>query len=151
MIKDYNALWVQVLAGKYVRHDQVVSTDIKHIKTASNAWNGMAQAKYIIDKGSRLRVGNGKHVQFLLDKWLMNEPLINLILAPIDLAKQYRVVRDYWSVDEGWAWLSLEALLPSSTLDKLATIILVDIDDNLDEITWDASANGKFTVSSAYE
>lgn len=150
-MKDKDSLWVRVITEKYIRHEHVSCLDLKHIRNASNAWNGMAKAHFIVENGARMRVGIGRSIQFWLDKWLLAEPLINQLSGVISLAKQHKVVRDYWDPIEGWAWTFLDALLPTSVLDKLATIFLVDEECNSDSITWAVTSNGNFTVSSAYD
>lgn len=55
----------------------------------------------------------------------MKEPLINVMVYPIDLVESYKIVRDYWVLDEGWRWTALERKLPCVVLDKLATFGLL--------------------------
>lgn len=106
-VKD--ALWVQIVRD--------------HIQT-SNAWKGIVQDKHIVEKCSRAMVGNGDSIQFWLDKWVVSEPLINLAMGEVGLVEKYKMVRDYWDVNEGWNWSILEGKLPMDILDKIATVIL---------------------------
>lgn len=102
LLNENDALWVQVVRSKYVRHDEFVLSDLSHHRQSSNAWKGMSQAKYILDKGIQSLVGNGRKIHFWLDKWLINEFLINMAQVEISLVEKYKMVSEYWDEIAGW-------------------------------------------------
>lgn len=63
----------------------------------------------------------------------------------------HRRVRDYWIPNDGWNWEVLETLLPTSILDKIAALTILDYTYAPDCLCWGVRETGSFTVSTAYD
>lgn len=101
-----------------------------------------------IEKGLLWRIGNGKTVQFWVDKWLPEGPLScnSLVTIPpsVDLNQK---VEDFVIADR-WDLQSLNSLLPPGIVDSIKVIPLSHREDKL---IWGPSSDGRFSVKSTYE
>lgn len=58
---------------------------------------------------------------FCLDKWLIDEPIVDLCLVQLDSVDLYKSINDYWELGEGWKWVQLNGIIPSFFEEKLAS------------------------------
>nr|GMC64220.1 1-phosphatidylinositol-3-phosphate 5-kinase FAB1B-like isoform X1 [Ipomoea batatas] len=58
------------------------------------------------------------------------------------------LVREYWTQAEGSNWSKL-CSIPNTVKERMALVVL-DVGDNKDEVTWQGEASGMFSIHSAY-
>lgn len=63
-----NSLLAKCYKAKYYPHNDVLNAPVH--KNPSYAWRSLYQAKWIINKGSCWKIGNGHKVRFQEDNWL---------------------------------------------------------------------------------
>lgn len=94
--REKGSLWAQVLLHKYNRTEQ------GRYGSASNAWKGIMAAMPIVDDGLVKIVRNGCNTHFWMDKWIGDQPLYQLMRAPVSLPELYASANDYWEEGMGW-------------------------------------------------
>lgn len=62
----------------------------------------------------------------------------------------FKVAVDNWDEGRGWKWESVSLLVPSTTLLKLAPMVLNPSPEAIDKMGWLEAVRGTFTVRSAY-
>lgn len=95
ILDEENALWVQVLKGKYMKVGEGVG-DWKIKAGASNAWKGIIEASPILRKATRLAPWNGRNMRFWGDTWLLPEPLQMHTLKDLSDYEMKKTVAEYW-------------------------------------------------------
>jgi len=60
----------------------------------------------------------------------------------------HKHVRDYWPPNTGWEWSQLQALLPPTVLQRIASYDLVP-EEFGEQLIWAADDSGRFTIKSA--
>lgn len=66
-------------------------TDAKLGYTSSYAWRSILSIKYLVEGGSHWRIGNGKNVSILKDKWIPNFAGFNIPSIEIGLGEEDKV------------------------------------------------------------
>lgn len=52
----------------------------------------------------RSAIGNGLNTLFWLDRWILEEQLINFVVYEINLVDKFKCVREHWDMNSGWQW-----------------------------------------------
>lgn len=79
-----------------------------------------------------------------------NQPLINYIIATVPDHLINKKAVDFVDNAGNWLWESFSFLLPYHILLKIASYKPPSVDDGANQVFWTESANGCFTVKSAY-
>lgn len=116
----------------------------------SGAWRSMVKAKHIFQKGSRWAIGNGCTTHFWLDSWLLDVPLYQEANSEIPIEELNYTVNTYWCPN-GWDFNRLKTYLRSSILNKLSEIQIFPNSPNPDNLFWDGTSLGHFTVGLDFE
>ena len=53
-----------------------------------------------------------------------------------------------WDTHAGWKWNLTVELLPETTLEKIAAFEVLPGDDNDDQLAWDSTTHGGFSIKS---
>ena len=138
-----------MLASKYMRGEPSI-TKLKAKQGSSNVWRGITIAKEVLELGMGATINSEKTTLFWREPWLEHTPLLDIALKDITLADSYKNVEDLWILNQGWRWATLNGLLPQTTINKLATVMIREQEDEDDSIQWKPTSSGKFTVNSAY-
>lgn len=109
LVEERNTLWVQVLSSKYMQGQYNVR-NIKHKPGASIAWQGISNTVEILNKGNKMVARNGRSTYFWCDRWLANEPLINMLNIDIQPTEKQKKVHAYWINGQGWNWEALNGI-----------------------------------------
>ena len=75
-----------------------------------------------VQKGASWILGDGKSVRFWTDRWVIDKPLIELAIAPIDQSLSTKLVADYWGENREWRWPEFEHLIPTEILMRISAI-----------------------------
>ncbi|XVF66495.1 hypothetical protein PTKIN_Ptkin10aG0040300 [Pterospermum kingtungense] len=73
-----------------------------------------------------------------------------LKLQDICLVKRYKRVSDYWIIGVWWDWNLLQDLLASPILSKLAVVLVIEDDDEVDGTGWIPTTSREFIVKSSF-
>lgn len=95
-------------------------------------------------------LGDGKTVRFWKDKWLIDRPMeevITGVLTPMDLERR---VCELWTNEGGWILNRIDPYLQDIHRLRLRSVVVDTITGAKDRLSWGATEDGKFTVSSAY-
>ena len=75
LLHNKESLMYKVFKAKFFRHGTIM--DARHSSRASYAWKSILNARHVITKGARWRIGNGTSTRIWLDKWLPRHPRAN--------------------------------------------------------------------------
>ncbi|XP_019179021.1 PREDICTED: uncharacterized protein LOC109174222 [Ipomoea nil] len=82
ILQNENCLWIRLLKAKYsISSDDFDTWQPK--KNMSPLWKGILRSRYILRKGIKRIVRNGKDTLFLLDTWLADFLLKEVISDPL--------------------------------------------------------------------
>jgi len=112
-----------------------------------HCWDGGTND--ILQRGLDMAVGNGRDTLFWTHNWTGPSPLITLASIQPPLEVLSHRVCDYWEDGRGWKWELLEHLLPQDVLKVIASFELVIADKFQDQLFWQGSHSGRFTIKSA--
>ena len=103
ILSNPNSLMARVYKAKYFPYD-----DILNAKLGSNpsyAWRSMFNSLEVIRKGTRWRVGNGKRIHLLEDKWLPT-PTTHKVISTLRVFDDFPMVLSF--IDENSKWWKLD-------------------------------------------
>lgn len=75
IISNEDNLWVSVLIDKHLHNNSSFSWPRK--KPASFVWKSITKAIFILKKGVKWKIGDGKMIDLWFDWWLGDGPLIS--------------------------------------------------------------------------
>jgi hypothetical protein len=116
----------------------------------SYAWRSIAQAIWIINKGSVWKIGNGQSVNVMKDNWLPFQNGYNII-TPSSNATNHLMVKDLIQSSQFDCNYSLiqELFLPID-FNQIIQLPIIH-HDKQDEIMWMFEDSGQYTVKSGYK
>ncbi|KAL9228579.1 hypothetical protein vseg_004142 [Gypsophila vaccaria] len=148
MLTEPSSLWARVLRAKYCNGR--CDIDMFQPKAnMSNVWAGITKQANFISRGMSFAIGNGRRTLFWDHSWVDVGCLADRVLAPIPESILGATVSDMWDADSGWKWDEFANFLPQVELLKIASYFLSPEPDIEDELYWNGSAHGKFTIKSA--
>ncbi|XP_024157591.1 uncharacterized protein LOC112165325 [Rosa chinensis] len=143
-----NSLVSALLQAKYFPGTCFLNASLG--RTPSAIWRGLMWGKQVIDMGTRWRIGDGRRVSVLADKWLPC-PVSFKVVSPIPLTTltmQHKVESLF---TETGAWNV--PLIQSWFLSHEAEMILgmpLGLRNVPDKLVWHFSKNGSYNVKSGY-
>lgn len=140
------------LLAKCYKAKYYTLTDILQATTGSSpsyAWRSIAQAIWIINKGSVWKIGNGQKVRVMEDNWLPFQNGYKILSTNTTTTNQLMVKDLFQSNQFDWNYPLLQDLfLP---IDNTQIIQLPIIHHNKeDELMWMFEPTGNYTVKSGY-
>ncbi|KAJ8449185.1 hypothetical protein Cgig2_027187 [Carnegiea gigantea] len=148
LAREKDKLWSQVVRAKYC--DGRCDIDIFVAKPkASNAWKGIIENANYIRDGIRAEVGNGKRTLFWYHNWAIAKPLCSVAIGPIPPQLEDATVSELWDVNTGWQWDLFAHVLPGDILSTIASYELQPSNDSEDQLVWNSSSHGDFTLKFA--
>lgn len=149
ILQNESALWIQVMKEKYLRNNSLWSAPRK--RDASAAWRGILDARKLLRAGVIWRIGDGQNTKFWIDRWISDGSLDKLTTNPFPETMETLTVSQALNPDGTWCLEILEALLPSQIVTKIRSIPRPITAPLPDQIYWSETADGRFTVKSAFE
>ena len=143
-----SSLWSRVLRAKYCNNRCDIDM-FQARQNASNAWRGIMSSIDVVRKGINMAVGNGARTFFWHHKWATNKPLLELTVVEPPLQLQDATVIEFWDPQVGWLFDKFANFLPADVLQKIAAFELIEDEEAVDEIFWNGSPSGGFTIGSA--
>jgi hypothetical protein len=147
LIKFPESLVARVMKAKYYPDGDFLSAHLG--RRPSYAWRSIFQAKRVVEDGLLWRIGDGNSVRIWKDQWLP-PPLTSLIHSPhqnLDANSRVNTL-----IDSTSGWWNVQLLQTIFREDEIARICCIcpspiPIPDTL---IWQGTANGQFSVKSAY-
>ncbi|XP_027156871.1 uncharacterized protein LOC113758040 [Coffea eugenioides] len=139
-IRQKSSPWAIFMHRKYIggQHPFLAAAGV-----GSATWKRVCSVRAIAEDNIRWRLGEG-FIDLWHDRWFLDEPLSR----QFDGAPPHCLVAEFYS-STGWNFQRLLQVLPRSVVNNISRII---VDPALkDELVWAPSADGTFTVSSAWE
>ena len=147
LLQNTNSLFHHVFQAKYFAGRSFLDAQIG--KRPSYAWRSIMAAKSMVEDGICWSIGNGESVLIWKDKWIP-KPDTYKITTPINPLLYNEKVSTL--IDKEWAvWKSEQInsiFLPHDAKSILS--IPLSITSPVDHRVWSATANGLFSVRSAY-
>ncbi|KAF4389469.1 hypothetical protein G4B88_006528 [Cannabis sativa] len=148
LAKESDALWIQVLKGKYFPSTSFLAADKK--RNSSLVAKGIWDVKYLIEDHAAWRVSFNSNRDLWVCDWVIYDCLRigKRDLNPLE--RKHLAISDLVDYDSG-EW-SLEALSLAFSPQTMANIQLTNPLDlaSQDSLVWTASPSGNFSVKSAY-
>ncbi|KAJ8448033.1 hypothetical protein Cgig2_028909 [Carnegiea gigantea] len=133
VLSEKDKLWSQVVRAKYC--DGRCDIDIFVAKPkASNAWKGIIENANYIRDGIRTEA--------------IAKPLCSVAIGPIPPQLE-DAISELWDVNTGWQWDLFAHVLPGDILSTIASYELQPSNDSEDQLVWNSSSHGGFTLKSA--
>ncbi|KAG7533623.1 Ribonuclease H domain [Arabidopsis thaliana x Arabidopsis arenosa] len=151
LIKDHTSLWARVLRSKYKVGGLQDRTWINAKRPSSSTWRSVIGGlKEVVTRGSRWVVGDGREVRFWTDKWLSNEPLLDSVVTDVPTDQMELRVKELWREGTGWIFNRITPYVSHSARLQLMAVVIDNITGARDRLSWGETADGEFTVKSAY-
>ncbi|KAL9286103.1 putative RNA-directed DNA polymerase [Arabidopsis thaliana] len=151
LINDRYSLWARILRSKYRVGELNDRTWVEKKRPCSSTWRSVvAGLREVVSRGSRWVVGNGRDILFWSDNWLSHEALINRAVIEIPNSEKELRVKDLWANGLGWKLDKIEPYISYHTRLELAAVVVDSVTGARDRLSWGYSADGVFTVKSAY-
>jgi hypothetical protein len=131
-------IWQSILQNKYLKNKTI--TQVTHRPGDSHFWSALMAIKQDFMRMGHFVLGDGTHIQFEEDKWLVSVPLKKATLANVLQYNQLNVAFRR-SLNEN----NLAALNQ-----VVARVFTISLADQRDTFVWDLLQQGQFTVSSMY-
>lgn len=117
---------------------------------SSSSWRAICAGVEVISRGLRWRLGNGQEINFWTDSWSPVGPLYQYVLLPLPQDRLLDKVCSYITAND-CDMQFLNRMLPTNILHSLQ-YFSSDINELVTDCRyWAFSANGQYTVSSAYQ
>jgi len=151
LLQDKESLWARVVRKKYKVGGVQDTSWLKPQPRWSSTWRSVAVGlREVVVKGVGWVPGDGCTIRFWLDRWLLQEPLVELGTDMIPEGERIKVAADYWLPGSGWNLEILGLYLPETVKRRLLSVVVQVFLGNGDEISWKGTQDGAFTVRSAY-
>lgn len=151
ILKEDKSLWARVLRSKY-KVGSIQDTSWTKVKSSwSSTWRSVNLGiREVVLPGLSWVLGDGSLIKFWKDKWLLQEPLMEMTTQDILAELADLRVRDLWQEGIGWDLTRIVPFIPSIVRYSLAAVVVDNVTGARDRMAWGPSADGKFTVKSAY-
>ncbi|WZZ66780.1 hypothetical protein YC2023_078150 [Brassica napus] len=151
LLNTHDGLWVQILRKKF-RVGEIYETSwLVAQGNWSPTWRSLILGiRQIVVPSVSWILGDGHHVRFWKDNWLLNEPLQGLSNVAIPEAILEATARDLWQQGVGWLVQQIEPYISHQNRLRLATVVIDEVTGARDRMSWGESKDGIFSVKSAY-
>lgn len=104
----------------------------------------------IVLPGHSWAIGDGGSIRFWTDRWLLERPLADIVTDVLPENHAVLLARDVWNNATGWRFENISQYVEESVCLELRAVVIDCFSGVKDRMSWKASANGEFTVKSAY-
>ncbi|CAN1170063.1 Putative ribonuclease H protein At1g65750 [Linum perenne] len=148
LLKNLEALWVNVLKTKYLKQSPNGLISKKSMRWSS-CWKGINESWQTFTGGLFWSIRNGRRTNFWRERWLDNGTVIGDLIQPPP-GQEDKVIADFCDDLDAWDVSSLADILPMNILRSVVgmTPPCSTLDD--DTPVWGLEPNGTYSVKSGY-
>lgn len=93
LLKDKASLWARVLRAKYRVGDVHNPAWLVSKSNWSSSWRSMGVGiREVVSRGIGWVLGDGKRIKFWSDRWLIQEPLLTRVIAPLPQEESAKLI-----------------------------------------------------------
>lgn len=144
-----DALWVQVLKGKYMLERKEGIIPVARA-TDSRLWKELVIIWEVFNDNAVFEVHDGMGVRVWLDNWLEGEGMLNKYIMEGHTINKKLCVQDLLDEEGKWELSPIEQALPGHILDKIR-IIQLEKSNVTGQNQWKPASNGSFSTKSSYK
>lgn len=147
LLHPSNKLWTQIYRSKYIG-EYGNMLQLSSAANSSYCWRSVVKSAQAIKDGFSWRIGDGSHVSFYFDKWLIDGPICDLV--PV-ISEEIKVLKVSDLIVFGsWNFELLGDNFPLEIKEKIQSYPLILFESIQDEVVWGEETNGSFSASSCY-
>lgn len=144
-------LWVRVVRSKY----KVGDIHDHNWTVAKSTWSSTWQIvgvgiREVIHQGQSWVIGDGKEINFWMDKWLLERPLTKLVIRELPEGVAHMKARELWFDGRGWNFPCILPYVMDTRRLELSAVVVDSVTRAKDRLSSGETPYGKFTVKSAY-
>ncbi|CAL1398235.1 unnamed protein product [Linum trigynum] len=150
MLNNASDLWVQVLQGKYFKHQGGDITTMKK-SNHSNLWKAIVRGMRLMREATCWSIRDGRNTLFWKQPWIDHSTILaDFATTDINEEDLDSTVAD-WVTEEGkWDWNKLGQYLPNEVILTIAGVDAPDPELGEDVTIWGLEKDGRFSLKSAY-
>lgn len=145
--KTPDSLTAKIMKAKYYPECSVLEADCG--KKPSFVWHSIQSSCDLVKEGLLWRVGNGNTIRIWQDKWLPSPTTYKVVSPPRVLNPNATVSSLIDGVTKWWKIELLEQLFSREEIQSIQSLP-ISATDQEDGLFWRGTANGAFSVKSAY-
>uniref|UniRef100_A0A2N9IZ60 Reverse transcriptase domain-containing protein n=1 Tax=Fagus sylvatica TaxID=28930 RepID=A0A2N9IZ60_FAGSY len=147
LLHNKESLFYKVFKAKFFPHGTVM--EARHSTCASYPWKSILNARHVITKGTRWRIGNGLSTRIWHDKWLPPPSSGNPITPPCVLPHDVCVSSLILDTPAIWNTSLIEQIFSPGDV-QLITGLVLSSRRGEDKLIWSREKCGIYSVRSAY-
>jgi ribonuclease HI len=147
LLTNPESMVAQIMKAKYYPQHSFLEANLG--TRPSFAWRSIWNSRTLLKEGLIWRVGNGESIKIWQDRWLPS-PSSYLVQAPIQgLSAEAKVCELIDNDTRWWNTPLIQDIFPPEVAAKICSLALSP-SGHQDKLVWRGTANGVFTVRSAY-
>ncbi|GKV17362.1 hypothetical protein SLEP1_g27876 [Rubroshorea leprosula] len=146
MITEVQKPWAKAFISKY----KIDPPYHNFSRSSSPICKDISKGKDIVEKGNSWVPRDGSKINFWQDKWILKESLCSVFYGPFKPHDLDITVKDLLFPDGKWNFDAVAYPLPQDIIQKIVAIAFQRHSAEQDSFRWNSSANGKFSMKSAY-
>ncbi|KAK9266575.1 hypothetical protein L1049_021625 [Liquidambar formosana] len=147
MLTNPESLVARIFRARYYPSSTFLEARLGY--NPSYVWRSIWEARSVVDRGTRWRIGDGKSVRIWGDKWLPTPPSFQITSSRGDWNRDTRVIELIDSSTRRWRANLISALFLPHEAESICRIPL-SVRMPPDRWIWGYHPKGMFTVKSAY-
>ncbi|GLT30193.1 hypothetical protein SLA2020_050080 [Shorea laevis] len=140
--------WCRALSLKYLQDTSLMHCPLN--PSSSATWKSVLRCRDVLKKGLRWSVGSGQKIKLWTDIWVGDRPLLESALVQIPSDQVETTVSHVITPTRDWNIPLLQQLFPEHMVEKIMATPISVFGQQEDQILWDGSLSGAFSVKSAF-
>ncbi|CAL9010471.1 unnamed protein product [Prunus brigantina] len=143
-----NGLWAKIYEAKYLKGASIFDKSLGARQVCSTTWRSIIHGIQLLMQGMCWRIGQGDSVKFWEDNWVTDAPLMQqagaLTIPDSNCPVSSFSKNGWWDIDK------LRGVLCEDLVQQVISVPVGFLGSLPDTQIWKGSANGDFSVKSAY-
>ncbi|XP_074293370.1 uncharacterized protein LOC141620383 [Silene latifolia] len=141
-----DSLWARMMKAKYYSGSDFLGAELGH--NPSYAWRSIWEARGVLVKGLRRRIGDGNHTRVWRDAWVPSTQS-GRVISPCPAGQEELLVASLITGDQTWDVERINMLFLPFERERITNIRLSP-NRPRDRWYWSGERDGAFSVKSAY-